>query len=138
MSAGMEVRVNAAVPLVDLAAQQRDVHEEVMAGLDDVFTRASFIGGPTVAEFEAAYARFLGAGHCVGVANGTDALELALRASGVGPGGEVIIPANTFIATAEAASRIVVLTEDTGHPDGANDGEVQLAFVLPEVVGEKL
>lgn len=106
MSAGMEVRVDAAVPLVDLAAQQRDVHEEVMAGLDDVFTRASFIGGPAVAEFEAAYARFLGAGHCVGVANGTDALELALRASGVGPGGEVIIPANTFIATAEAASRI--------------------------------
>ncbi|WP_426226767.1 DegT/DnrJ/EryC1/StrS family aminotransferase [Pseudarthrobacter sp. DSP2-3-2b1] len=106
MSAGMEVRAEALVPLVDLAAQQRDVHEEVMAGLTDVFTHASFIGGPAVAEFEAAYARFLGAGHCVGVANGTDALELALRASGVGPGSEVIIPANTFIATAEAVSRI--------------------------------
>jgi dTDP-4-amino-4,6-dideoxygalactose transaminase len=106
MSAGIEVGTHAAVPLVDLAAQQRDVHEEVMAGLDDIFAKASFIGGPAVAEFEAAYARFVGAKHCVGVANGTDALELALRASGVGPGDEVILPANTFIATAEAASRI--------------------------------
>ena len=59
-----------------------------------------------MAEFEQAYARFLGAGNCVGVANGTDALELALRASGVTAGAEVILPANTFIATAEAVSRI--------------------------------
>lgn len=95
-----------AVPLVDLAAQQADVHEEVMAGLAEVFARASFIGGPEVAEFETAYAEFLDARHCVGVANGTDALELALRAGGVEPGGEVILPANTFIATAEAVSRI--------------------------------
>lgn len=106
MSAGMEVRADASVPLVDLAAQQRDVHEEVMAGLNQVFSQATFIGGPVVAEFEEAYADFLKARYCVGVANGTDALELALRASGVEPGGEVIIPANTFIATAEAASRI--------------------------------
>jgi dTDP-4-amino-4,6-dideoxygalactose transaminase len=106
MSAGMEIRADAFVPLVDLAAQQADVHDEVMAELADVFTSASFIGGPVVARFEAAYAAFLGANHCVGVANGTDALELALRGAGVGPGDEVILPANTFIATAEAASRI--------------------------------
>ena len=106
MSAGMEIRADASVPLVDLAAQQADVHDEVMAELADVFTSASFIGGPVVARFEAAYAAFLGASHCVGVANGTDALELALRGAGVGPGDEVILPVNTFIATAEAASRI--------------------------------
>ena len=106
MSAGMEVRADTAVPLVDLAAQQRDVHEEVMAELAEVFSSASFIGGAPVDQFEAAYAAFLGARHCVGVANGTDAVELALRASGVGPGDEVILPVNTFIATAEAASRI--------------------------------
>ena len=87
-------------------AQQADVNAEVMEGLAEVFRKAAFVGGPAVAEFEAAYAAFLGARHCVGVANGTDALELALRASGVGPGDEVILPANTFIATAEAASRI--------------------------------
>jgi dTDP-4-amino-4,6-dideoxygalactose transaminase len=98
--------VKVPVPMVDLGAQQDEIADEVEAGLKDVFTQTSFIGGPAVAEFEQSYARFLGAGACVGVANGTDALELALRASGVTPGGEVILPANTFIATAEAVSRI--------------------------------
>ena len=94
------------VPLVDLAAQQREVADEVRAGLDEVFAACAFVGGPQVAAFEEEYARFVGVAHCVGVANGTDALELALRAAGVTPGGEVVIPANTFIATAEAVSRI--------------------------------
>ncbi|MEV7633926.1 DegT/DnrJ/EryC1/StrS family aminotransferase [Microbacterium sp. NPDC089318] len=93
------------VPLVDLAAQQSEVHDEVMAGLAGVLGAASFIGGAAVASFESAYSEFIGARHCVGVANGTDALELALRAAGVTAGGEVILPANTFIATAEAVSR---------------------------------
>ena len=94
------------IPLVDLAAQQREVDDEVRAGLDDVFATTAFIGGPAVAEFEAAYARLIGVQHCIGVANGTDALELALRGAGVCRGGEVILPANTFIATAEAVVRI--------------------------------
>jgi dTDP-4-amino-4,6-dideoxygalactose transaminase len=94
------------IPLVDLGAQQEEIADEVETGIKEVFAQTSFIGGPAVTEFEQAYARFLGARHCVGVANGTDALELALRACGVGPGGEVILPANTFIATAEAVSRI--------------------------------
>ncbi|MGP4030569.1 DegT/DnrJ/EryC1/StrS family aminotransferase [Pseudarthrobacter sp. 1C304] len=95
--------------MVDLAAQQDEIADEVATGLKDIFTQGSFIGGPAVADFEQAYARFLGAGNCVGVANGTDALELALRACGVRPGGEVILPANTFIATAEAVSRIAAV-----------------------------
>lgn len=94
------------IPLVDLGAQQEEIADEVEIGLKEVFAQTSFIGGPAVGEFEQAYAEFLGAGHCVGVANGTDALELALRSCGVRPGGEVIVPANTFIATAEAVSRI--------------------------------
>lgn len=94
------------VPLVDLCAQQEEVADEIDIGLKEVFAQASFVGGPAVTEFEHAYARFLGARNCVGVANGTDALELALRAAGVSAGGEVILPANTFIATAEAVSRI--------------------------------
>lgn len=94
------------IPLVDLAAQQAEVDDEVQAGLKAVFASTAFIGGPDVAEFERAYARLVGVRHCIGVANGTDALELALRASGVTAGGEVILPANTFIATAEAVSRI--------------------------------
>ncbi|MCD9196891.1 DegT/DnrJ/EryC1/StrS family aminotransferase [Aeromicrobium wangtongii] len=94
------------VPLVDLGAQQAEVAEEVRQGLDRVFAATAFIGGSDVEEFEQAYAAETGVAHCVGVGNGTDALELALRGAGVGPGGEVILPANTFIATAEAVSRI--------------------------------
>ncbi len=94
------------VPLVDLAAQQAEIADEVRAGLDEVFSKTAFIDGPAVRAFEKEYAAEIGVGHCVGVANGTDALELALRAVGVTAGGEVILPANTFIATAEAASRI--------------------------------
>ncbi|MBC7278359.1 DegT/DnrJ/EryC1/StrS family aminotransferase [Nocardioides sp.] len=97
------------VPFVDLGSQQSEIADEVRLGLDSVFERTAFVGGPEVTAFEEAYASFVGAGHCVGVGNGTDALELAMRAVGVRPGGEVIVPANTFIATAEAASRIGAL-----------------------------
>ena len=76
------------------------------AGIAAVFAATAFVDGPPVADFEHQYAAFVDVDHCVGVANGTDALELALRAAGVGPEGEVVIPANTFIATAEAVSRI--------------------------------
>lgn len=100
------MKVLRSIPLVDLGAQQAEVNAEIEAGLKDVFATTAFVGGPGVAEFERAYAEFIGVRHCVGVANGTDAIELALRATGVTPGGEVILPANTFIATAEAVSRI--------------------------------
>jgi dTDP-4-amino-4,6-dideoxygalactose transaminase len=94
------------VPFVDLAAQQAEIEDEVRLGLDSVFERTAFIGGAEVALFEREYADHVGVAHCVGVANGTDALELALRALGVGAGAEVILPANTFIATAEAVSAV--------------------------------
>ena len=99
-------KLTMSIPLVDLAAQQAEIDDEVEAGLAEVFATTAFIGGKQVGEFERAYAEATGVGHCVGVANGTDALELALRAAGVTAGGEVILPANTFIATAEAVSRI--------------------------------
>jgi dTDP-4-amino-4,6-dideoxygalactose transaminase len=94
------------VPFVDLAAQQAEVAEEILPVWREVLDTASFVGGEQVESFERAYASFTGVRHCIGVANGTDALELALRAVGVEPGGEVILPVNTFIATAEAVSRI--------------------------------
>lgn len=94
------------VPFVDLTAQHQEIAQEVRLGLEDIFARTAFVGGPAVTSFEEEYADFVGARHCVGVANGTDALELALRAVGVRPEDEVILPANTFIATAEAVSRI--------------------------------
>ena len=94
------------IPLVDLGAQMREIDEEVWPVLKDVFARTAFIGGATVEQFEQAFAQLCATTHCVGVGNGTDAVELALRAAGVRPGGEVIMPANTFIATAEATWRI--------------------------------
>jgi dTDP-4-amino-4,6-dideoxygalactose transaminase len=98
--------MNASIPLVDIAAQQREIADEIAPGIEGVIASGNFIGGRNVADFESAYARYVGVRHCVGVANGTDALEIALRAAGVRAGGEVILPANTFIATAEAVSRI--------------------------------
>ena len=107
------------IPLVDLAAQQAEIDDEVRAGLDRVFATTAFVGGEDVSSFEQEYAAATGVAHCIGVANGTDALELALRASGVLAGHEVILPANTFIATAEAVSRIgavpVLVDVDDDH-----------------------
>ncbi|MDQ0662298.1 dTDP-4-amino-4,6-dideoxygalactose transaminase [Arthrobacter ulcerisalmonis] len=94
------------VPLVDITAQQEEIREELEPQLLDILTRAAFIGGKEVELFEQQYAEFLGARHCIGSGNGTDALEMALSAAGVGPGQEVIVPANTFIATVEAVLRI--------------------------------
>jgi dTDP-4-amino-4,6-dideoxygalactose transaminase len=93
------------IPLVDLAWQHAQVADEVAAGWSEVLAKTAFVGGPAVARFEAEYAAFVGAEHCVGVANGTDAIELARRARGVGRGDECVLPANTFIATAEAVAR---------------------------------
>jgi dTDP-4-amino-4,6-dideoxygalactose transaminase len=93
------------IPLVDIAAQQREVASTVQGAVAHILETGAFIGGPAVATFEEAYADYLGVDHCIGVGNGTDALELALRVAGVGPGDEVILPANTFIATAEAVVR---------------------------------
>ena len=94
-----------AIPLVDLKAAHAEVADEVKQGFERILAATAFVGGAEVAAFEQEYARFSRARHCVGVANGTDALELALRAVGAGPGDEVVLPANTFIATAEAVAR---------------------------------
>ena len=90
------------VPFVDLKAQYASIKPEIDAVMAEVLATTAFIGGPFVKAFENAFARYCGVDHCVGVGNGTDSLALALRAVGVGPGDEVIAPANSFIATSEA------------------------------------
>ncbi|GAB3443538.1 DegT/DnrJ/EryC1/StrS family aminotransferase [Phycicoccus ginsengisoli] len=101
----MGAEQRAGVPLVDLSVQHAQVAEEVAEGFGQVLATGDFIGGKAVGAFERAYAEFVGVRACVGMGNGTDALELAMRAVGVGPGDEVVLPANTFIATAEAVLR---------------------------------
>jgi dTDP-4-amino-4,6-dideoxygalactose transaminase len=94
------------VPFVDLRAQYRSIHGEIDSAIQGVIDATSFIGGPAVRRFEEAFAGWLGAGECVGCANGTDAIELVLRAWGIGQGDEVVVPAFTWISTAEAVSNI--------------------------------
>ncbi|MBI3932919.1 MAG: DegT/DnrJ/EryC1/StrS family aminotransferase [Acidobacteria bacterium] len=90
------------VPMVDLRAQLERIRPDVDAAIRRVVEAAQFIGGEECRRFEEEFAAYCGAAHAVGVANGTDALTLALRAYGVGPGDEVVTVANTFIATGEA------------------------------------
>lgn len=90
------------IPMVDLKAQYQSLKPEIDAALADVLDTTAFILGPNVKAFEAEAARYLGVPHALGCASGTDALHLALLASGVGPGDEVITSPFTFIATAEA------------------------------------
>jgi dTDP-4-amino-4,6-dideoxygalactose transaminase len=90
------------IPFVDLKAQYDSIKPEIDAAIAAVISQTAFIGGQFVKEFEEAFARYCGVEHCVGVANGTDALYIALRTLGVGPGDEVITAANTFVATSEA------------------------------------
>jgi dTDP-4-amino-4,6-dideoxygalactose transaminase len=93
------------VPLVDLALQHRSVRDEIERGMALLFESSAYILGPEVTAFEREFADFQSVRHCVGVASGTDAIELLLRAHEIGSGDEVVIPANTFIATALAVVR---------------------------------
>ncbi len=90
------------VPVIDLKAQLARIRPEVDEAVSRVLTSTAFVGGADVRELEREFAAFCGTAHACAVANGTDALQLALRAYGVGPGDEVVTVANTFIATGEA------------------------------------
>jgi dTDP-4-amino-4,6-dideoxygalactose transaminase len=94
------------IPLVDVRAQYAPFRAELEGRIGEVLDSGQFVLGPQVRAFEEAAAAFLGAGHAVGVANGTDALVLVLDALGVGAGDEVVCPAFTFYATAEAVARV--------------------------------
>ena len=86
--------------------QDPALFEELMAAIERIAGRAAFTLGDEVEAFEQEFAAFCDARAAVGVSSGTDALALALRASGIGPGDEVIVPANSFIATAEAVTLV--------------------------------
>jgi dTDP-3-amino-3,4,6-trideoxy-alpha-D-glucose transaminase len=90
------------VPLFDTRTPIRPLRDAIDAKLAEVIDGSRFILGPEVDAFEAEFAAYLGVRHAIGVANGTDAITLALRAMGVGPGDEVVVPSFTFYASAEA------------------------------------
>jgi len=113
------------IKFLDLAAQNREIMPQVERGFEEIHEKTSYVGGPQVAAFENEFAAFLGARHVVSVASGTDALRLALLATGIGPGDEVITTPMTFIATAEAIVQVgarpalVDIDPNTGNLDVA-------------------
>ena len=96
------------IKFLDLYKQYETIRPEIDAAIASVIAEGSFVGGPRVRAFEEHFAAYIGVPFCVGCANGTDALEIILEALSLPPGSEVLVPANTFIATAEAVVR-------TGH-----------------------
>src|ERR671937_241782 len=90
------------IPLFDTVTPLAPLRDEVVERMLAVVEGRSFILGPEVAAFERELAEYLGAWHVVGVANGTDAITIALRAMGIGPGDDVVVPSFTFYASAEA------------------------------------
>lgn len=96
--------LNLEIQFLDLKTQYHSIKDEILPEIESVLNSSAFVLGPKVKAFEESFALYIGVKHAIGVSNGTDALTLALVAQGIGPGDEVIVPANTFIATAEAVS----------------------------------
>lgn len=90
------------IPLVDLVAQYKTIKPEIDSAIQEVLSSGKFILGPNEKSFEIEVAKYLGVKHAIGVANGTDALIIALRAANVNPNDEVIVPAYSFFASASA------------------------------------
>ena len=120
-----------AIPLFDTEAQLREVRADVQAAMERVLESGRFILGPEVEAFEREFAEYLGVGHVVGVANGTDALTIALKALGVGPGDDVVVPSFTFYASAEAIPHI-------GARPVFCDIDLETFCVTPETVAAAL
>jgi dTDP-4-amino-4,6-dideoxygalactose transaminase len=119
------------VPFTDLAAASADLRADFDRVWNDAVSKGHFIGGELVDRFEEEWAAYCGTAHAIGIANGTDALELTLRALGIGEGDEVIVPTNTFVATAEA----IVLAGATPRFVDV-DGESLL--LTPEIVASAI
>lgn len=94
------------VPFVDLAAQNRLLERELASAVGEVVARVELVLGPAVERFERNFAEYCGAAHCVGLSNGTIALQIALLAAGIGPGDEVITTPHTWISSAAAISHV--------------------------------
>ena len=129
----------ARVPFADLSLPA-DLEREILADIADLVSRGEFTNGPEVEEFERAFARYVGADHCVGVASGLDALRLGLLAAGIESGDEVIVPAHTFAATLEAVLQaggrpILVDVDETDFNIDADDVAAAVTsrtrFILP-------
>ena len=122
------------VPFLDLEPPLADgVREAILADVAELLETHAYTNGPQVAAFEEAFARYVGVRTCVGVASGLDALRLSLLARGIAPGDEVLVPANTFVATFEAVSQAgaVPVPVDVSENDFNLDVDAAAAAVGP-------
>src|SRR6201991_5375688 len=115
------------IPLFDTRTPIAPLRGAIDAKLAEVIDGSRFILGPEVAAFEEEFAAYVGAEHAIGVANGTDAITLALRALGVGPGDDVVVPSFTFYASAEAIPH-------TGARPVFCDVDPETVLITPETV----
>ncbi|MBY3109307.1 DegT/DnrJ/EryC1/StrS family aminotransferase [Rhizobium laguerreae] len=119
------------VKFLDLHAQYLSIKDDIDAAIADVIANSAFIGGKYVAAFETEFAAWTGANYCIGVGNGTDAIEIAIEAMDLPAGSEIIVPGNTFIASSEAVSRL-------GHKVVFADVDSGSYTITPESVRAKL
>ena len=94
------------IPFVDLYAQYLSIKKDIDGAIETTIRNSSYIGGQAIKDFEQAFAAFIGINHVVACANGTDSIEILLKAYGIGPGDEVIVPAISWISTSEAVSSV--------------------------------
>lgn len=94
------------VPFVDLYKQYLSIQNEIDSSINRVINKSAYVGGSEVKSFEEEYAKCFGIKHCIACANGTDSLEILLKAMGIGPGDEVIVPAMSWISTSESVSSV--------------------------------
>src|SRR6476660_5441182 len=121
------------VPFVDLGPSHSGIRDELLTEIGDLIDSGRFTNGPQVATFERAFADYCGTAHCVGLASGLDALRLALIAGGIERGDEVIVPADTFIATYEAVAQAggVPVPADVSEEDYNLDPAAVEAAITP-------
>jgi dTDP-4-amino-4,6-dideoxygalactose transaminase len=126
-----QAQLGVSVPFLDLRPIHEPLADDVMAGLADVVEAGTFINGPQVHDFESAFATYCGRTLCVGMSSGLDALRLALLAAPLEAGGEVIVPASTFVATLEAVTQagLVPVPVDVLETDYGLDPEAVEAAV---------
>ena len=120
--------LNMEIPFIDLYSQYCSIKEEIDNAIADVIKNSSYIGGKYLKLFEEQFANYLGTRHCIGVANGTDALTITLKMLGMGEGDEVITAANSFIASSEAitnAGARVVFADNNPEYYTIDPGEIE-------------
>jgi dTDP-4-amino-4,6-dideoxygalactose transaminase len=125
------------VPFVDLHAQYITIKNEVDEAISKVISQSAFVRGPFVEKFEEEFSKLVGVDHCVSCANGTDALFIAMKALGVGPGDEVIAPAHSWISTTETISQAggkVVFCDTDAKTFTIDPADIE-AKITPKTVG---